>query len=255
MTATSIIESFKALGDLLLPRHCICCGRGLDTHEDYLCLYCKADMPLTYYWDRVSNPMADRFNECIQRHLCEDNAGNMDHKEPYAQAAALFFYKEGYREITKALKYHGNVNEGKYFSTILGQKLSSCELYSDVDLVVPVPLHWSRKWQRGYNQAKVIAKEVSKQLPKSRMMPQLLQRRRWTKTQTKLSVEEKSLNVSRAFAVNEKAAQTCVDVKHILLIDDVFTTGATLSECHRALRAIFGPEVKISAATLACVGD
>lgn len=255
MTSASIRESFKALGDLLLPRRCLCCGRRLDTHEDHLCLYCKADMPYTYYWNRLTNPMADRFNECIQRHLCEDAAVAEDMQEPYAYAASLFFYRSGYREITKALKYHGNLKAGRHFAALLGQKLASSALFSDVDLIVPVPLHWSRRWQRGYNQAEVIAAQLAGKIPGARMLPGLLRRCRRTTTQTRLDVEEKRLNVSRAFITDTKVLAGCTGVKHILVVDDVFTTGATLSECHRALRASFGREVRISVATLACVGD
>lgn len=250
---TSAKESLGALADLLLPRTCLACGRRLDVHEKQLCIYCKADLPYTYYWTRPHNPMADRLNECIQRHLSEKTTEAADTAEPYAYAAALFFYKSGsgYREITKALKYHGNTVAGRYFASILASRLSESEQFSDVDLVVPVPLHWTRQWQRGYNQAAVIAKVVADGLKHAEMEPRLLRRGRRTKTQTKLNIDEKSRNVSGAFQVRK---QPEFYPRHILLIDDVFTTGATLSECHRALREVYGPEVRISVATLACVG-
>ncbi|MBO4670907.1 MAG: ComF family protein, partial [Bacteroidales bacterium] len=127
----------------------------------------------------------------------------------------------------------------------------------DVDLVTCVPLHWTRRFRRGYNQAAVIASELARCLA-VQFSPDILKRTRRTATQTRLSVEAKALNVAGAFAVRRRymsfrAQSRDLPPRHILLVDDVFTTGATLTACASALFEAFGPELRVSIATLACV--
>ena len=246
-------EGISAMVDLLLPRTCAVCGRTLAVEERHLCGHCASDIPLTYNWSMATNEMADKFNALIQRDL-EDSEEFI--YEPYSHAAALFFYKSGseFREITRQLKYHGNIGLGRWAAKMLGDNLASSPLYRDVDLVIPVPLHWTRQWRRGYNQAAIIAREVSTALG-AEFEPNLLQRQRRTKTQTHLSVGDKALNVSGAFRINPRH-KICKDgVTHLLLVDDVFTTGSTLNESRKVLRSIYGPHVRISIATLGYVGQ
>lgn len=236
----------KAMIDMLLPRTCMVCGRKLNIQEKFLCLHCASDLPLTRFGLMRHNPMADRFNEAIQKGL-DDSWRH----EAYAFASALFFYEEGsgYRHIPHQIKYQGNIDAGRYFGRILGRDLRSAEWASDVDVVIPVPLHWRRRWGRGYNQAEIIAEGVSAELGVP-MRKDILKRIRMTQTQTRLEVSEKAENVAGAF----KVCTPVSGLKHILLIDDVFTTGATAGECFRALRAVFPPDVRISVATLGFVG-
>ena len=235
--------SLSALLDLVLPRVCVVCGRPLIPQERHLCLECLSDLPETRYAPLGHNPMADRFNAKIQ----------VDEYEPYAYAAALFHYRAeaGYKRIPQALKYHRNFAAGRHFARLLGARLAASPLYADVDLVVPVPLHWTRHWRRGYNQAAVIAREVARALG-APCAERLLRRCRRTRSQTRLSGEAKAANVAGAFALRSgRLPQT----QHILLIDDVFTTGATLAAGHRALRTAYRPDTRISVATLGAVGE
>lgn len=183
---------------------------------------------------------------------------------------------------------------GRHFARRLGARLAESPLYEDVDLIVPVPLHGFRHFRRGYNQAEIIARALAEKMGKSdKLCVNLLRRTRHTKTQTQLSIEQKQRNVADAFRVSPRSlallsrrtsgassvparcapsvsqstpgapsASASVSAsapsgfpRHILLVDDVFTTGSTLSQCHKALRQVFPPTVRISVATLAFVGE
>lgn len=247
--------------ELMLPRYCAACGEKLFRAERCLCACCIKDIPLTYFWSREHNPMADRFNEKIQRSL----DGNTRPAEPYSFAVALYFYKGNYRNLSQGLKYDADIRTGRYISAALGRKVAASPLLADVDLIIPVPLHARHRWRRGYNQAEIIAREVAAVLCSSghgcRVDSAALRRRRNTVSQVKLSGEDKFTNMQGAFRANPRSFPGLP--VHILLVDDVFTSGSTLSECHRTLRRAlstrFGPEkataVKISAATLAFVGE
>lgn len=235
----------KVLLDFILPRSCLVCGRKLLANETDLCIYCMADLPLTYNWNLPYNEMADRFNEMLQTGLPA--------YEPYSYAAALFRYddRSGYDKITQALKYDGKIATGRLFGRILGGKLAMSPLYADVDVVIPVPLHWKRKWKRGYNQAAILGKAIAEMLG-VQLRTDILYRNKSTASQTELGIKEKKENVRNAFAARQKQEYS---FRHILLTDDVFTTGATLASCHSALRKIFSGKVRISVATLAVVEE
>lgn len=238
----------SGLADLVLPRYCAVCGRTLLLKERHLCLECAKDMPLTYFWTMKLNPMSDRFNSRIPdgRHF----------------AVALFLYRGKYRNLTKGVKYRGDVRLGRYLGAALGRKIASCEWMNDVDVVVPVPLHFTRKLRRGYNQAQVIAEAVAGELGREscRLDTDVLFRRKRTASQARLRMSQKAENVAGAFLAD--FGKTEKRPVHVLLVDDVFTSGSTLVECQTALRRALvekfgkeGTETCISVATLAFVGD
>ena len=261
--------SLTAVLDLLVPRRCIVCESALASSEKHLCRECLDDIPHTYYWLRKFNPMADKFNALIQEELERMSLdGTHPYHEEYAYATALFFYRadSDYSHISQQLKYHSNIPAGKFFGQQLGARLARAEHLADVDAVIPIPLHWTRKWSRGYNQAEVIAREVATALGVD-LRTDILERCRRTRTQTKLSIEGKATNVNGAFRVRPDIVQSSgsgtkkadasviSDLKHLLIIDDIFTTGSTALACYSALRKIFPPSVRISIATLGFVGE
>ena len=225
--------------DLFLPRHCLVCGTPLALHESHLCINCLAGLPRTGYSCRSHNPMADRFNSFVESGC-------------YCYATALFYYRSGtgYRRITQSLKYEADFSAGRFFARRLGEKMVASGLYSDVDAVIPVPLHWTRRWTRGYNQAEIIARELAVALGAD-LRTDILYRARRTRSQATLSVGEKERNVRLAFLVRRNVRWPAGGYSHILLVDDVFTTGATLYSCYSALRPY--TSARISVATLAVV--
>lgn len=229
----------SAIADLAMPRVCVVCGRVLMPGEKHICIECLADLPLTRLSGMSRNPMADLYNERIDA-------------KSYQYGAALFYYKSDspYRKITQALKYHRNFSAGRMFARMLGEELAGSQLYEDVDLVIPVPLHWTRRLSRGYNQADVIAREVAGALG-ARMDRKALKRTRRTGSQVMLTGEARSANVAGAFKV--KSMNNIKSSHHVLIIDDVFTTGSTLACCQKAIQSAIGGDIRISIATLGFV--
>ena len=243
----------RACADLLMPRTCTVCGRKLLSDERQLCIYCRTELPLTCFWKRGHNPMADKFNFLLQKELEQ-----ADRLERYAYACALFFYNNdtGFRNITHNIKYQGNKKAGTYYGRLLGKHLAESGHLSDIDLVIPVPLHWKREWKRGYNQAESIARGISMETG-AELDCNILHRTRYTRTQTRLEVSEKLKNVKDAFTIKkDDTPERLIEegIGHILLVDDVFTTGSTLLACFQALRTVFPPSIRISVATLGFVG-
>ena len=182
--------------------------------------------------------------------------------EPYAFAAALFFYNSSsdYRHIPWHLKYEGGLAAGRHFASMLGERLAASPQFADVDVVIPVPLHWTRQWRRGYNQAEVIARELASTLG-AELRTDILRRSRRTRSQVRLPMAAKSANVRGAFSLarDMRGASTRYDTKapysaaHVLLVDDTFTTGSTLNACRAVLQQAFPLPTRISVATLAYV--
>ena len=148
-----LFDFIVALGDLFMPRACLACGCRLGMRERHLCLSCAADVPYTRFWLAPHNPLADRFNAVLERHRRTEP---MD----YAYAVALLYYKGAYRAIPRALKYQGDLAAGRHYGALLGRRLAAAPHFADIDLVIPVPLHWTRRRSRGYNQAEILARAL-----------------------------------------------------------------------------------------------
>lgn len=223
--------------DLIFPRRCEVCGELLPTDCEYMCGECKDDIPLTYYWDWRENP-AEKIL-WVRTYL--------------NRVIPLFFYKRESRYITliHKIKYQGKIGLGHYMGRMLGEKLKGA--LSDVDYIVPVPLHPLRKWHRGYNQAEIIGRGVAEVLfgkdnMNRHLRTDILKRVRYTRTQTKRKMDDKWSNVANAFRPHNTKD---LSGKHILIIDDVLTTGATLEACASILVEQLG--CRVSIATLAYV--
>lgn len=223
---------------MVWPRRCGVCGGFLDTEERYVCAECLKDMPLTYFWSWRANP-----------------AEQILWARTYLEGVvSLFYYSRDndYKELLHAVKYGGNVATGRWLGRILGEKMREAA-YPLPDVIVPVPLHWRRQWKRGYNQAEVIARGISEGLSGDiPVLTGILRRVRYSTSQTRMSVGSKWENVSGSFVlIDNRTAAERLSGRHVLLVDDVLTTGATAEACWDALRVI--PDIRVSYASIAFV--
>lgn len=219
--------------DLLLPRICPVCGRLLLRKERYLCLSCLADLPLSFFWSWPDNPAEVRF------------WGRLD----IVRASSLLIYREEspYKKIIHLFKYNNFKGLGSFMGEMLARRLSESRLYNDIDIIIPVPLHPLKKWKRGYNQSSILAKSIGKILNVP-VEERALKRRRFTATQTKKDAQHRWENVKSAFIIKNRGL---IEGKHVLLVDDVLTTGATLEACGEHIMQCEG--CRLSIVTLAYV--
>ncbi len=232
-----IEESLIGLRELFFPRTCCVCGNPLQAEEKDICRECFSDMPLTYFWDWEDNPFRRRLEE-----KCRIEHG-----------VALFHFsgESEYHYLMHRIKFEGGRTLGFRLGYLLGSYMKESGTFTDIDAVVPVPLHFLRQFRRGYNQSMLIARGIASALGVETYNPPL-ERIRRTKPQSRLKGYRKSDNVKGAFRVDISRADvlTSLNVKHLLIVDDTLTTGATLSECVKILSEKF----RVSAASLAFVG-
>jgi ComF family protein len=216
---------------LLFPRLCYACGNHLLRNESLICTECYILIPRTNYHLEGDNPVARLFwGRC-----------------KIEKAAAFSFYNRDsrIRRLIHNLKYKGIKDIGFELGKIYGLTLEKSGFTGDIDLIIPVPLHPSKERSRGFNQSLLICEGISKVtgLP---VDAKSLGRITKTSTQTKKSRYERWKNVEGTFSVDD---QTGISGKHILLIDDVITTGSTIESCVTELLKAEG--VKVSVAALA----
>lgn len=217
---------------LVLPRACPVCGAPLMPGERGVCTVCRLTAPLTGYWNEADNPVLHRFWGQV----------------PVERASGFLFYVHGsgWRRMIHGFKYRGAWRTARMMGEWYGSCLADSGLYGGVDVVVPLPLHPYKRLRRGYNQSEYLAEGIAAQLGVG-VDRRSVCRCRNTASQALKSRRERAGNVEGAFAVRrpERLAG-----KHVLLVDDVMTTGSTLTACARAIvQAV--PDCRISVAALA----
>ena len=218
---------------LFYPRLCLYCDNRLTESEQYLCLHCFCELPRTNYHRRTDNPVLKLFTGFFHIHEI---------------AAFLFFEREGkVQKLVHSFKYFGNKQLAKYLGKMAALEMKTDGFFRNVDILVPVPLHPKKERKRGYNQAEWIAKGVE-QVYLCPIRTDVLRRNIDTLTQTRKTIYERHLNVEEIFSLQNADS---LEGKHILLIDDVITSGATLRACIKALSAI--PDIRISVFSLTTV--
>ena len=204
--------------DLLAPRLCVMCGRRLSLTEQVLCASCNMHLPRTgFQYQPFDNIMARLFWGII----------------PIERAAALFYYMAGSKpaNILYDLKYHDRPEIGREMGQMIAQEFGEAGFFEGIDLLVPVPLARSRQRHRGYNQSQQIAEGIS-QVTGLPISNQVVRRTLFKKSQTQAGRWERLENVADVFEAKNLDE---IHGRHILLIDDVVTTGATMTACAREL--------------------
>lgn len=203
-----------SLIDFIFPRVCHLCGATITSsysQEEFLCPGCLAALPRTLYHCRPDNPMEQRFAGLV----------------PFERATGHFFYRSGSEmsELMQDLKYRRFRNLARYMGELAASELMLTGFLSDIDVVVPIPMHFLKKARRGYNQTEEIALGIER--ASGIAVDRSLRARRPHGTQTALSVEGRRQNLKDVFALRTTHS---LDGKHVLLLDDVCTTGTTLIE-------------------------
>jgi ComF family protein len=224
--------AYNALQKLYSPV-CLFCRQPLLKQEETFCLPCFCRLPLAHHCRHEENPLRDLF-------------AGISHVQDIA--AFLFFEHTNItRTLMHAIKYYGDSGLAEQLGRVAAHEMLAERLFADADVLVPVPLHPKKERKRGYNQSEQIACGFSAVLRRP-VVSNVLYRQTQTDTQTHKSAYERRLNVEKAFAVRDPYT---LAGKHILLVDDVITTGATSASCIEALSAI--PHIRISLFFLAII--
>ncbi|MCF6351683.1 MAG: ComF family protein [Cyclobacteriaceae bacterium] len=216
--------------NLVFPKTCAGCSRTLLNTEKTICLHCLSNLPVR---------LSLNSEELMQRFY-----GRLDLEE--AHAFLLFKRKGLTQNLLHAIKYKSNQELAVELGLLFGIQSKALSMYSNVDLIVPVPLHKSKLRFRGFNQSALIAEGISKGLHKP-YNENCMIRKVKTATQTKKNRMERWKNVDNIFQANPAGLKD----KHILLVDDVITTGATLESCGQAILDSGAKKLSIACLALA----
>lgn len=220
---------FNDLVGLLYPEACIGCGAvDVGQHKPLLCAECLAALPETNFYLQRDNPVSKIF---FGRITVES-----------ATAHTYFTKSSIVQNMLHALKYGGNTEAGMLMGEMIGQKVSGCGWLSDLGALIPLPLHIKKQKKRGYNQAAVICGGIN-QVTGVPVLENIVKRTKRTETQTRKSRLERWSNIEGKFELINGEA---IENKHVLLVDDVITTGATLEACGRELLKVRGLRLSIA---------
>lgn len=227
----NVKKMFNDLLFLFFPEVCTSCNRVLVTNEKVLCTICKRKLPKTNYHLWKDNPMEKHFWGRVN----------------FERASAFYYFRKetGVQQLLHQLKYKGRDDIGVFLGHEYGNELKSKQVTEGIDFIVPVPLHTSRERTRGFNQAYKFGQGISEatNIP---IRKDFLWRAVASSTQTKKTRFERWKNVGEIFRTKKENE---LHGKHLLLVDDVMTTGSTIEACSRAL--LNATDVKLSVATIA----
>lgn len=216
---------------LFYPHICTGCGSDLVEEDNLLCLKCVNDLPHTNFGMHAGNPVEKIFWGRV----------------PLTAAMSEFYFAKGtlIQTLIHEFKYNGNIDIGMYLGRIMGNSLLNNNRFTKVDALIPLPLFADKEFKRGYNQAAIICNGISEatNIP---VIRNNVVRNRFTQTQTRKHRTERWENVASSFQVNNPHE---LKNKHLILVDDVVTTGATLEACGAEILKVEG--TMLSIATLA----
>ena len=224
---------WNATIDLFLPRPCAGCDVPLLAHEKNLCLACAINLPLTRYEETHGNPVEQLFWGKVELHA----------------ASSLWHFTQGgpVQHIMHKIKYRGDRALATFVGNAMGQALKNNDRFKDIDYVIPVPLHPKRQRKRGFNQSELIAAELATSLDIPMRSTQL-ERHSKSRSQTRKSRLERWYNVKDVFELSDPSS---LNGKHLLLVDDVVTTGATLESCITNIQGSCNARISLYTAAVA----
>jgi len=223
-------QLIKLFVDLVFPPLCASCETLLMQNEKYLCTGCLLELPRTNYHLHEDNPVA----EALWGRAKIENI------------SAFYFYEKGsrYQNLVHNIKYNNQKETAYGMGRLFGNEIKG-SAFSNIDIIIPVPLHRRKKRKRGFNQSEWIARGLADSLERP-LEAKLLYRRVSNPTQTSKSRIERWENVEFIFKLKDSEK---IAGKHVLLVDDVLTTGATIDACANTL--LQARDIKLSVAVLA----
>lgn len=222
---------FRAVAAAVAPAECHVCGAALSVAEEWVCSGCLSRLTPLKYFPGSNNPLVIKLYGRLR----------------FEEAAAGYVYEPGGRiaALIQDFKYRDFPGLAEFMGRLVARHLVASAFFSDVEVVVPVPIHWTRRLRRGYNQAEQFARGVCRE---AGLEVADVLRARFHASQTTRTHEQRAANARGKYrCVNPMA----VKGRHVLLVDDVCTTGATVISAAEALRSEL-PDLRISVLTLAC---
>ncbi|MBP5547713.1 MAG: ComF family protein [Bacteroidales bacterium] len=221
--------------ELFFPRVCCICGNPLVGTEKQICTHCLLNLPESLSAKGDSNIVEKRLMGRI----------------PIVASTALLVFSENSmaQKILHQIKYYGNTELAVSMGRQLGMRLAESDRFDSVDIIVPVPLHRKKLRKRGYNQSFLICQGIAQTFPRPINRDNLI-RTKHTETQTRKNREERIENMHNVFHLLDESV---FENKHVLLVDDVITTGSTTEACWNAMKETKG--IKISVISLAITGE
>lgn len=215
MSSWEAIQSFL---HLFYPDLCICCWDNLPARNHRFCVPCLTELPFTSHFEYSENRVSQKF------------WGRAD----VVDAASLFYFVEGslIRDMIHKFKYKNKPSIGVSLGKLAGQKIRESQLFKEIDAIVPVPLHYVKNAKRGYNQSERFARGISEVI-KIPVLQDYLVKHENTTSQTDKTRLDRYHNVKDSFSLKSKYRNR---YKHLLLVDDVITTGATIEACVHTLQ-------------------
>jgi competence protein ComFC len=243
----ALTELKDDLLDFVYPQHCVICKNYLKREERHVCENC---------WNSLTTlpdpfcPYCKSFmeHEDIKCVFC-NSTKKLSEDHILFKVRSLGRFDDYYKELIHQFKYGKKIPLGKRLGARLGRTINDDSIFLESDYLIPVPLHKSRCRERGFNQSEIVADGIS-EITGLSVLKKVLKRKKNTRDQTNLSREQREENVRGAFIITQPEM---INGKNIILVDDVITTGATLSECARMLNQAGAQQ--ILAMTLVVVTD
>ncbi|MEO6187235.1 MAG: ComF family protein [Ginsengibacter sp.] len=226
-------QIFSPLIHFFYPHNCLGCGSDIVATKDFLCLDCINDLPHTGFASESTNPVEKKFWGRI----------------PLIAGMSEFYFSKNsiIQNLIHEMKYKRNKSVGVYLGNLMGKSLQQSNRFSDVDVIVPLPLFPEKEFRRGYNQAAILCQGIVEVFSKPVLSKNVV-RVIHTETQTKKGRIERWENVEKSFGVRD---DTGLGGNHILLVDDVITTGATMEACAAEILKVEGTRLSVAALAFA----